>query len=111
LVITPGIGEGTRRGPSWALTIKDATVKRFYYETPDQLQRHLADFVDAWSSAVAFAKDAFAHLKTIGLDEGAKALLDKAGVEKDAGVVDLKLFAQVASKRHWKREPKVRNLV
>jgi transposase InsO family protein len=28
-------------------TIKEATVKRFYYETHDQLQSHLADFVAA----------------------------------------------------------------
>jgi transposase InsO family protein len=29
-------------------TIKDATVKRFYYEDHDQLRRHLADFVAAY---------------------------------------------------------------
>jgi hypothetical protein len=28
-------------------TIKDATVKRFHYETHDQLRHHLADFVAA----------------------------------------------------------------
>jgi transposase InsO family protein len=32
-------------------TIKDATVKRFYYETHDQLQKHLADFVAAYNYA------------------------------------------------------------
>ena len=30
-------------------TIKDATVKRFYYETHDQLRTHLADFVSAYN--------------------------------------------------------------
>lgn len=30
-------------------TIKDATVKRFYYESHDQLRRHLADFVTAYN--------------------------------------------------------------
>ena len=30
-------------------TIKDATVKRFYYESHDQLRRHLADFVAAYN--------------------------------------------------------------
>jgi hypothetical protein len=30
-------------------TIKDATVKRFYYESHDQLRRHLADFVMAYN--------------------------------------------------------------
>lgn len=32
-------------------TIKDATVKRFYYETHDQLRRHLGDFVNAYNFA------------------------------------------------------------
>lgn len=30
-------------------TIKDAAVKRFYYESHDQLRRHLADFVAAYN--------------------------------------------------------------
>src|SRR5215475_9708911 len=32
-------------------TIKEATVKRFYYETHDQLRHHLADFVTAYNFA------------------------------------------------------------
>jgi transposase InsO family protein len=32
-------------------TIKEATVKRFYYETHEQFQRHLADFVAAYNFA------------------------------------------------------------
>ena len=32
-------------------TIKDATVRRFYYETHDQLRSHLADFVHAYNFA------------------------------------------------------------
>jgi transposase InsO family protein len=32
-------------------TIKDATVKRFYYDSHDQLRRHLADFVLAYNFA------------------------------------------------------------
>ena len=32
-------------------TIKDATVKRFYYESHDQLRCHLADFVTAYNFA------------------------------------------------------------
>ena len=61
-------------------------------------------------AAVQFVMDAFGHVKTIGHDAGAKALLDKAGVEPDAGVVSLDRFAKVAPKRHWDREPKVRML-
>ena len=32
-------------------TIKEATVKRFHYDTHDQLERHLADFLDAYNYA------------------------------------------------------------
>jgi hypothetical protein len=32
-------------------TIKDATVKRYHYESHDQLVRHLADFVAAYNFA------------------------------------------------------------
>jgi hypothetical protein len=32
-------------------TIKDATVKRFYYDAHDQLRHHLADFVLAYNFA------------------------------------------------------------
>ena len=32
-------------------TIKDATVKRFYYQSHDQLRSHLADFVSAYNFA------------------------------------------------------------
>ena len=32
-------------------TIQDATVKRFYYESHEQLRRHLADFVAAYNFA------------------------------------------------------------
>ena len=32
-------------------TIKDATVKRYYYDTHDQLRNHLADFIKAYNYA------------------------------------------------------------
>ena len=32
-------------------TIKDATVKRFYYETHNELRSHLSDFVTAYNFA------------------------------------------------------------
>ena len=32
-------------------TIKDATVKRYFYETHEQLRTHLRDFVDAYNFA------------------------------------------------------------
>lgn len=65
-------------------------------------------------AAVDFAKDAFGHLKAIGHTPQAQPLLDKAGVEPDAGVVDLsqdvKAFMPPAATRQWDREPKVRIL-
>ena len=30
-------------------TIKDATVRRFYYESHEQLRRHLTDFISAYN--------------------------------------------------------------
>ena len=32
-------------------TIKDATVRRYYYDSHDQLRQHLADFVSAYNFA------------------------------------------------------------
>jgi len=65
-------------------------------------------------AAVDFAKDAFGHLKAIGHTPEAQPLLDKAGVEADAGVVDLSNGADAlikpAATRQWDREPKVRTL-
>ena len=62
------------------------------------------------SSAVAFVSDAFAHLKAIGATEGAKALMDRAGVAPDDGVTDLNGLPEAAKLRYWDREPKVRDL-
>ena len=32
-------------------TIKDATVKRYHYDSHDQLRTHLSDFLDAYNYA------------------------------------------------------------
>lgn len=63
------------------------------------------------AAAVQWAMDAFGHLKAIGYNEYALPLLEKAGVEVDAGIVQLgKAFIEAASRRFFDREPKVRNL-
>ena len=54
--------------------------------------------------------DAFGHLKAIGHNDAARPLLDKAGVEPDAGVTDLEAFVDAAKQRYWDREPNVRTL-
>ncbi|MCE4226651.1 catalase [Methylobacterium sp. C25] len=61
-------------------------------------------------AAVQWVMDAFGHLKAIGHNPGAQALLDKAGVEPDDGVVELDAFVKAATKRYWDRESKVRTL-
>ncbi|WP_426027760.1 catalase [Brevundimonas sp. TWP2-3-4b2] len=66
------------------------------------------------SAAIDFAAHAFAHLKAIGHTPEAQPLLDKAGVAKDAGVIDLAkgtdAWLKPARTRQWGREPKVRML-
>ena len=65
------------------------------------------------TAAKDFAANAFAHLKMIGHDAAAKALLDAVGVQKDEGVIDLTsakpdAFTKAAAKHKiWDREPKV----
>jgi catalase len=58
-----------------------------------------------------FVSDAFAHCKVIGHTAAARALLDKAGVVPDDGIValggatDAKAFVKAAAKgRRWERE-------
>lgn len=65
------------------------------------------------AAAVAFVSDAFGHLKAIGYSEEAWPLLEKAGVVKDASVIDVAdpaVFAERAKSRQWDREPKLRLL-
>jgi len=66
-------------------------------------------------AAVAWAGDAFAHLKVIGHTAKAQPLLDRAGVKPDAGIVPLAndkavaTFIAAAKKgRIWDREPSLR---
>ncbi len=65
--------------------------------------------------AVGFVADAFSHLKVIGHTAGAEALLNKAGVVPDEGVVPVDsanataAFVNLSAKgRIWPREAKVR---
>lgn len=63
------------------------------------------------AAAIDFVRDAFGHLKAIGVDAGGRALLKTAGVEPDAGVIDAAdtgAFIAAAKTRQWKREPEVR---
>ncbi len=57
--------------------------------------------------AIDFVSDAFAHCKAIGHSDGAKPLLDKAGVSTDEGVVSLADLPEAAKQRYFSREQKV----
>ena len=65
------------------------------------------------SATIDFVHDAFGHLKAIAIDKGGKALLSKAGIEQDEGVVDVAdtdKFIAAAKTRQWDREKSVRTL-
>lgn len=63
------------------------------------------------SVAVQFVRDAFVHLKAIGCNADADALLRRAGVERgEPGVVDLADLPTAGGIRFWGREPTVRTL-
>jgi catalase len=65
------------------------------------------------SAAIDFVRDAFGHLKAIVVDNGGQALLKKANVGQDAGVVDAiekDAFIAAAKTRQWDREKSVRTL-
>ncbi|WP_068072102.1 catalase [Novosphingobium lentum] len=62
-------------------------------------------------AALGWFMDAFGHCKTIGYCPATKAkILDKLGIEPDAGVVPNGEFLAIAPARHWDREPNVRML-
>jgi catalase len=65
------------------------------------------------AAAIDFVRDAFGHLKAIAVDDGGVALLEAAGIKRDAGVVDAsdpRQFIQFAKTRQWQREASVRML-
>ena len=74
--------------------------------TPDQAEMLAKDV-----GTVAWFADAWYHRKTIGACGGTREhILPKANIEPDAGVPKPEDFLKVGTKRHWDREPKVRDL-
>jgi len=73
-----------------------------------------AELLSSEAAAVAWVHDAFAHLKVIGATDGSQALLNKAGVIRDEGVLvgsDSETYLKRAAEgRVWNREPKVRTV-
>jgi len=67
------------------------------------------------AAAIDWIRDAFAHLKVIGVVPHARPLLDRAGVSPDEGVITIGgpkdvtgFIAAAKNGRVWDREPKVR---
>ncbi len=65
--------------------------------------------------AIDWVRDAFGHLKVIGLSPESQVLLDKAGIAPDAGVVEVDqskgidaYFEAAKAGRVWSREPTLR---
>jgi len=66
------------------------------------------------AAAIDFVRDAFGHLKAIGVDKGGDILLSTAGIAQDEGVIaisgSLEHFIAAAKTRQWEREANVRSL-
>ena len=76
------------------------------------LDKTSASRLCADGAAVQFVMDAFGHLKAIGYNPAAQALIDRAGVTTDDGVTDLtERFIHAAGRRFYEREASVRTLV
>jgi catalase len=77
------------------------------------LSDQAAELLGKEAAAIDFVRDAFGHLKAIGVDEGGDALLKTAGIKKDAGVITidcLDRFIAAAKTRQWDREASIRTL-
>ena len=65
------------------------------------------------ASAIDFVRDAYAHLKAIGLDHGGRYLFTTAGLTIDDGIFEcnnVEQFIAAAKTRQWDREMRVRKL-
>ncbi|MBY8823293.1 catalase [Sphingomonas colocasiae] len=74
------------------------------------LMPEAAEALSKQGAAVQWFMDAYGHCKTIAHCKGTQALLDKANVEPDDGVVRIEDFIKTGAKRHWAREPRIRDL-
>jgi catalase len=78
------------------------------------LSEKAAGLLGKEAAAIDFVRDAFGHLKAIGIDKGGELLLKIAGITQDAGVFAvsdfLEHFIAAAKTRQWDREAKIRTL-
>ncbi|TCM14392.1 catalase [Novosphingobium sp. PhB165] len=74
------------------------------------LMPEAAEKLATQGAAVQWFMDAYGHCKTIAHCPGTQVILDKAGVQKDEGVIPVSDFLKRGASRNWGREPKVRDL-
>jgi catalase len=78
------------------------------------LSEEAAALLSKEATAIDFVRDAFGHLKAIGVDMGGEALLKAAGIGSDDGVLaiedNIDSFIIAAKTRQWAREASVRTL-
>ena len=75
-----------------------------------------AAMLEKEAAAIDWLRDAFGHLKVIGVVAAAAPLLDRAGIEADAGVVSIDggkgvggFITAARNGRIWDREPDLRS--
>ena len=111
-LVAPKVGELTLKGGQLAADGQLAGSPSVLFDAiacaimPDQAKLLAKD-----GAALQWFMDAHGHCKTIGYCPATKEyILDKLGIEPDAGVVPNEQFLKGAPARHWEREPKVRML-
>ena len=100
-----------------AMALLSAVMLRYFYvrdQWRDQVRANAKASLQALSGdgvALHFVLEAYKHLKPLGTDSDAKAVLDKLGLQADEGMVvgsDQKaykaLIAAIAKHRVWSRE-------
>ena len=110
--VAPKIGELAVKGGKMKADGQLAGSPSFLFDAiacaimPDQAKKLAND-----GAAQQWFLDAYGHCKTIGYCPATKEhILDKLGLEIDAGVVPNAEFGAIAPARHWEREPRVRML-
>ena len=75
-----------------------------------------AAMLEKEAAAIDWLRDAFGHAKVIGVVEAAERLLDRAGIEADAGIIAIDagkgvngFIAAAKNGRIWDREPRLRS--
>ena len=110
--VAPKVGELALKGGKMKADGQLAGSPSFLFDAiacaimPDQAKKLAKD-----GAAQQLFMDAYGHCKTIGYCPATKEhILDRLGIEIDAGVVPNAKFADIAPARHWDREPNVRML-